>query len=98
MMAFAEIKCGADAFSGATGIRCRRTKYDKGDRKTAHHDHIRPSRNRPLPEISRLSSVLTQDRQIGGFGGVQRLPRVRGQGDSYQELIAVIVAVCSYRL
>ena len=66
--------------------------------KTAHHDHVRPSRNRHLPEISRLSSVLTQDRHVGRFTGFQGLPRVGGQGDGYQKLIAVIVAVCGYRL
>ena len=66
--------------------------------KTARHDHVRPSRNRHLPEISRLSSVLTQDRHVGRFAGFQGLPRVGGQGDGYQKLIAVIVAVCGYRL
>ena len=66
--------------------------------KTAHHDHVRPSRNRHLPEISRLSSILTQDRHVGRFAGFQSLPRVGGQGDGYQKLIAVIVAVCGYRL
>src|ERR1700704_4940390 len=99
MMALVEIKLGADAFGGATGIRCRRTKYcDKSDRKTAHHKHVRPSRNRPPLRISRLSSVLNQDRQVGRFGGFQGLPRVGSQGDGYQKLIAVIVAVCGYRL
>ena len=51
-----------------------------------------------LSQKSRLSSVLTQDRQVGRFGGFQGLPRVGRQGDGYQKLIAVIVAVCSYRL
>ena len=43
-------------------------------------------------------SVLTQDRQVGRFGGFQGLPRVGRQGDGYQKLIAVIVAVGGYRL
>jgi hypothetical protein len=55
-------------------------------------------RRRSLAADAFDGSVLAQDRHVGRFGGFQSLTRVGGQGDGYQKLIAVIVAVCGHRL